>query len=484
MVSARILKCFGILYLLLALIFVDVASSDQRPCCFLYQWRPRGSANSEGNQKKNIGREISPGRLLFWHPNHKLQNSLSEELDDLIQQQSNKKSELLVTELSKYYRRDPKDPDAITFVRNLSALDRQTIARLLEDLHQARQNRDYQTGDRISTKLKQQFQVRIYNDPPVWTTQKGVAPDSYLRKKEEKIAEEMIQLYGPYGHPYAQVGDDIDTLFCPLSFSDVQSLLAQEVIYRSQGNYEEADAVLFELMINGVLVNEKSHQWRADGCSTLPESENVEHAKEIQPNDTRGYSQSQPTSASKSSSHQDDTNLTQQRVEQLIQRRWEAIVRNELHLADCLALELLKTYSVTIDDETRTWYFVPKESSTEGSIVWLSSGNVNESEDTATQTETTTIQELVPPILFGKTDSEKHLDIDPVYVPSMRSEAISDPHVWKRVEDLVKERAQKRGEGKFLEADAIRKELWHTYHVGINDKVRQWSIGGVFDECS
>jgi len=51
----------------------------------------------------------------------------------------------------------------------------------------------------------------------------------------------------------------------------------------------------------------------------------------------------------------------------------------------------------------------------------------------------------------------------------------------ERVKTLVQERIHKREENKFREADAIRNELWHTYNVGVNDRLRQFSVGGIYD---
>jgi hypothetical protein len=53
----------------------------------------------------------------------------------------------------------------------------------------------------------------------------------------------------------------------------------------------------------------------------------------------------------------------------------------------------------------------------------------------------------------------------------------------ERVLDLIRQRILLREHGRFLEADAIRKELWHTYKVGIHDRLRQYSYGGKFDYC-
>jgi cysteinyl-tRNA synthetase len=383
---------------------------------------------------------------------------------------------------SQYYLQDPKDSNAKAFLESLSSSDGEKLDRLLRELHIVRQNRNYEQGDRITAEIKCQFNVRVYNDPPVWTTQKGVAPDSYLRRKERKISNQMVQEFGPQGHPYRQVvGTDIDAITCPLSFREINALLAQEARYRSGGRHEEADAIQFELTINGVQRNDDEYQWRADGVDTTwatATDDNNEDLGDIQPLDETRYTQQR----SRHSTEEQRTQL--QRIEQLVQYRSEAIVRRDIRLADFIALELFRTYGVVVDDVSRTWSFEARDPSQRNTacttITTLANG---EFEDDYSVESTLRSKNLVPPVLFGWKGHHQHR-VDSAYRPvNIHAFSTPDINTLERIKDLLHERSEKRGETKLLEADAIRKELWHTYHVGISDRLRQWSVGGTFDDC-
>ena len=148
----------------------------------------------------------------------------------------------------------------------------------------------------------------------------------------------LISLLGA-GHPYVQVGKGIDTISCPLTMTDIHSLLSRRHQLQLQGRYEETDAMKFELMINGVFVNEIARQWRADGEHTFEKSS--EDAVTI-PTAKRRYEEDENSSTQFQDMH---INMVQRRIEQLLEKQFIAASRfqhqmrdrsGRLYFGDCL----------------------------------------------------------------------------------------------------------------------------------------------------
>jgi len=362
----------------------------------------------------------------------------------------------------------------------LSISRRQQLKDYLEQLYATRKARDFETSDAICAALRQQFGVRIYNDPPIWTTQKGAAPPSYLRKKQETAMGRLKEKHGPRGHSYRHVGETMDPDICPLAWKDVHGLLAQLTLAREEGNQEKADAVEFELLINGIQYSDEHKLWRADGVDEWEETLFLTNAPdENQPDkdsQCSDYQEATPPITEESNGRCHENAVSRTRVEQLIRQRTEAIVRQDEDLVRFLSLELMRTYRVTVDDAQQTWSFLQTQENDlkKDESPFLVGG--------AAKIPTSNLAtELVPPILFAN-GVHTHWEASNAFRMSSKSRNVPDNLTLQRIETLVVERCQKREEAKFLEADAIRKELWLTYYVGINDRLRQWSIGGIFDD--
>ena len=365
---------------------------------------------------------------------------------------------------SAFYRQDPRDANADGFLKELSPSQRKQLQEYFQQLHSSRKNRDFETSDAICAKLRGQFGVRVYNDPPVWTTQKGAAPESYLRKKQTNAVTRLKERYGPRGHPYTQVGGRINDIICPLSLKDIHDLMSKLTLARMEGRTDKADAIQFELLINGVQYNDKVKQWRADGenqwddlCSNITDDNGQDLL----------YREQQKSTAPETPQFTE----SRTRVEQLIRNRVDGIVRGDADLVHSLSEELFKTYSVVVDDKRQTWSFQTQGGSDrEWEELPRDKTEIAQSDDDI----------LVPPILFANGVNGQAADYS--FRASDHSREVPSNMILNRIQYLVAERVQKREESKFLEADAIRRELWMTYYVGLNDRLRQWSVGGVFDD--
>jgi hypothetical protein len=374
------------------------------------------------------------------------------------------------SELSPYYRRDKMDYDAehhaLPDIESVIP-DPEGVRQLLKDRFHARRSKDFALVVKIDRQLSQDHGVRAFDHPPIWT-QSSKAPRAHLRMQANKRRTELQELYGPVGHPYRQVGEQINVAGKPLlllTMAQIHTSLSRRTRCRMEGRYEKADAIQFELSLYGIRINDEFLQWTVDDrlifkeedrgvVGMLPKThkyyERVQRSAHHDKSRTESSLQ-RPIRFGGRTLEEDEVRR-RQRVVQLVQSRLTALARDEGMLASLLALELDKTYNVIIDDDKCAWETKDERNANETSM----SGPTDHSIDSAIQ-----VSKLFPGILFV---DEAHKYDSPVrYKLSTRSLQLRNKHREQRIQDLVLERIHKREEGKYLEADAIRRELWNTY---------------------
>lgn len=358
------------------------------------------------------------------------------------------KSIQVTTELSAYYRRDHRDASSKPIVDPIA------LTKLLEDRHKARQGKNFKRVSLLDLQLRQEHGVRAYDHPPIWTRLKE-PPAAHLRRQADKRALEMKRMYGPNGHPYSQVGGHIDPMFYSLTMRDIHTLLMRRTRSRLESRSDDADAIQLELLVHGIQVRDDLYQWSADPSVIFEESPaGSQRCKE--PLRATIYA----PKAMPEPSDQAHMRI-RQRIKQLVIARNEALIRGETQLAQFLLYELFKTYGVSVDDSSCTWSIAR--------IFDIGKGNAVDN-DSAVLGKPTSLGEALkeysrtpspfPPLQF----SHDSVNTDSLaYRKSLHSLALEDERAMDRVSELVQVRIHKREEGKFLEADAIRNELWHTY---------------------
>jgi hypothetical protein len=149
------------------------------------------------------------------------------------------------------------------------------------------------------------------------------------------------------------------------------------------------------------------------------------------------------------------------------------------------------TYGVGVNDTTRTWS--------------IGSRFLKSYENEWKAPTISKISEMKEKVSFTHELFQMRRQFEsPNFRRSQNSHSFPNAIVEKRVASMVQERIHKREEGMFLEADAIRRELWSTYvsafrfrcflttpiliflvirpqNVGVNDRLQQYSLGGVFE---
>jgi hypothetical protein len=408
-------------------------------------------------------------------------------------------------ELSPYFKQDRREWDdrgspifpPITDPVGLANLLEQRHLASLSDLDRSSRQRSemYHQVARIDQQLKDNYNVFVYNHPPIWSRFDSNAPPNAIRKQQ--IQKELLTLqraFGPTGHQYRHVvgprDNNCSALDCDLSVTDIHILLSQYTKCKCTFQSELADATLFELSLHGVRISDRTLQWTTDAfcdIDCVPELTNVleknddasaigfrnriRHMQNCTSKERQSYIQDHMVEVyiddggvdvkcgtkgqrpNRINSNGSKNQRRIQQVEQLIRERYMALKREEHDLVAWFTYELYCTYNVTVNDTTKRWSFGDTLDKTMDRTL---NGSIPQPPTVFPNPKSM----LFPSLLFGH---EGHFyDSTIRYRESRCSRFPSDLH-RNRIESLVQERIQKREEGKFLEADTIRNILWHTY---------------------
>jgi hypothetical protein len=391
----------------------------------------------------------------------------------------------VMDEISPFYRRDTRELDASSTGSMPPVRDPEGLAALLEERYHARQSGDYTFVSKLDRQLKQKYGVKAYDHPPVWTRLLSSPPTAFLRRQVRKQTRMMRQAFGPTGHPYQQLHCDATTtvhydsssIWCDLSVTEIHALLQRRSQCRASDMYEEADAIKLELAIHGVRVCDESLQWTTDPTIHFQEK----HSSPNDQMDRDGFSNDIGSNGGPhavrlaaglrycrdalSRTFEGESALRlNQRVEQLVQERVDALVRGELQVVDSLALELYSSYNVGVNDSTRTWSLGCDFSVNDTGLhsAWTPPVRPpNQSDDTDQVDKAKPIRfPGAHGAIFGC--RERELVSETCYQCSSKSLPIPEQDK-QRIEDLIQDRIHMREEARFLEADAVRRELWYTY---------------------
>lgn len=417
---------------------------------------------------------------------------------------------LMTTELSPYYRRDRRDTELTENLMNNDIADPDGLRELLQVRFEAKKVKDFEQIASLDRQLKLEHGVRVSDYPRLWTTRSDASKAS-IRQMMRKRHARMKELFGLRGHPYLQIHSPHTTESSNVLLSEghVHTSLSALTRFQMEGKYDQADAIQFELSLCGIRIHDRLLLWTDDvnldfeALETIPDRVVHETDYTKEKDDVLGFN---ATSRREDSykprfggrTMEEDITRRDQRIQQLIRQRSEANARGDAALFSLITLELKSTYWVQMDDERKTWRISKTSSHVDKSILIPRV-------DHATNYTSSSFAAL----LFGEDLNEYTSDTS--YRQSKKSLPLNNPTHKQRIKELVQERIHLREEGRYLEADAIRRELWHTYvsksqtpvpmdlrtndsclistlifffltkNVGVNDKLCQYSIGGAYD---
>ena len=239
---------------------------------------------------------------------------------------------------------------------------------------------------------------------------------------------------GPNGHDYA-VSSDAGPNNSKYAEERVHAMLAERLQAKFSRDYRKADSIQSALMVGGVFVDDKLKEWRADG---VPYREGGGGG----PPSAARYSKSTHSgSVDPSLGAGDDL------VGRLVDERARFKATRQYDKADAVREGLRAKFDVLIDDRL---------------LEWSVGGDFGEEHNAQRE----------------KFD----MNSDRGYVKSVSSLDLEDDETEEYVQHHVEARATAKRERNFDAADKIRLDLAQRYDVTINDKLKLWSVGGVFEE--
>mmetsp|Transcript_11934 Transcript_11934/g.17946 ORF Transcript_11934/g.17946 Transcript_11934/m.17946 type:complete len:768 (-) Transcript_11934:44-2347(-) len=313
--------------------------------------------------------------------------------------------------------------------------------------------------------------------------------------------------FGPRGHDYDQAGGPI-LEDCPFDEAQIDALLAERLQAKLNKNFAVADEIQETLYEAGVFVMDADKMWRADGerfgdgsMGAKPGRISGSRADRNRPYEMADSSEPVNSEADK------------EYIENLVARRAQAKQDRNFDLADDIREELRENLNVQIDDRLRLWsiggdfgaameqLIDAKPDLNRGYAKSRTCGPVS-AED----------EEYIADMVARRFQAKKDRDYDTAdsirddlkermgvfiddkqrvwsvasnnngpltYEQSPSSEQLeADEH--QVVVDMLQARSEAKKNREYDTADSIRDHLKSEFNVSVDDKLRQWSVGGDF----
>lgn len=328
------------------------------------------------------------------------------------------------------YERDTSDDN--------SNVDVEVITKLLQSRVSARKDGEYDAADAIRDELLNVHGVQVWDKERVWRSgcSAGGSGGRFKSQREERSPRQgrkPQQDFGPNGHDY-QLAPDAGPISASFTEDQIHELLALRLQSKLSRSFEKADRIQQELASAGVYVHDARKIWRADGELFGDDNVGGRPGRERgSRNDRNAYTQSVHSMAS------DLTEDDIKNIQSLISRRTNAKASRDYNTADNIRDELKNAYNVFIEDRLKEW-------SVNGDFGPDAPGVGTDQYQPWTQSQ------------FSKQSNGADADI------------IS----------LLEKRSVAKADRDFTEADNLRDVLMNEYNVEINDRLREWSIGGDF----
>jgi len=345
--------------------------------------------------------------------------------------------------------------------RDMSNVDEVVVNQLINDRLAARMRRDFDSADAIRDQLLNEYGVGIFDKDKTWRTGCSSSGSGMRRGRGGEGGERQQrtpmqtrgrqqqrspkQYFGPSGHDYEQ-SPDAGPNQSELDGSMIHELLAKRLQAKLSRDFGAADQIQSRLLSAGVFVHDARKEWRADG---VPFGD-VARA-DGKPSRTAGsrsdrdrnqpYRQSQYSQGLSAS-------ISGTLIDKILQERLKFKQLRDFDKADAIMEGLKTKYGVFVDDRLREW-------SVGGD--------------------------------FGKVHNAQREMSNSIkqrgYVKSANSPSLS-PEDEDYVMEKIDERSMAKQDRDFETADAIRDALTKEFNVVIDDRKRQWSVGGDFGEDS
>jgi len=344
--------------------------------------------------------------------------------------------------------------------RDSSNVDEAAVNSLLADRLQAKKTRDFSTADEIRDELLSAHGVSVWDKDKTWKTgssaggsgmsRGGGGRDGAGRGRDGGGRERggrdgggrgggrPQRDFGPNGHDYF-MSDDAGPVQSDFSEAQINELLAERLQCKMSRDFRNADRIQEDLIGAGVYVNDAMKEWRADGTmfGDLGNGGRPGRERGSRSDRNRDYAMSEYSSAENPLSPQEAAE-----IQAMVSDRANAKMSRDYRTADDIREELRSNWNVLIDDRARQW-------SVGGD--------------------------------FGP-DHSPATNQDQPYKQSSYSMPIESEEILAKIMQAVEERGQAKKDRNYAVADAIRDDLETNYNCNVNDRAREWSVGGDFGD--
>ena len=315
------------------------------------------------------------------------------------------------------------------------------VESLLRERTDAKRARNFDVADAIRDQLMEEYSVGVDDREQSWRTgcsKSGSGGRSYgggrgRDSPDRGRGRNSRKNFGPNGHDY-DMSSDAGESKSPLSENDIHGLIAKRLQAKLSRNFDDADQIQYELIDNNVYVHDGMKEWRSDGVPF----EGAMAKRSGRPGRGSSYE--------KSALSKDVDGATDQIIQGLIEERSKLKSIREYDKADSIREGLKSKFDIIIDDKLKEWS------------------------------------------VGGDFGEENNMQREMSYSMRQRPYAMSthsadlSPEQEAFVIDKVEERAEAKRNKDYDVADDIRDELFEGLGVTINDKIKQWSVGGSFGE--
>ena len=270
--------------------------------------------------------------------------------------------------------------------------------------------------------------------------------------------ERSKERLGPNGHDYAPSSDSTGINNSRFTDGEVHAMLAERLRAKFARDFRTADSIRTTLIEGGVFVHDGMKEYRTDGVPFDPPRLHLGDAGgrgggvgDGNHRNKRGYVKSIHSPSLDVSS--DGTTSSDELIDRLVNERTKFKMTRQYDKADAVREGLRTKFNVYIDDRLMEW----------------SVGGDFGSERNAIREMSVAFSERG----YIKSTSSLTLEDDDE-LDAQETEEYIQHHVDARV-TAKKER-------NFDTADKIRLDLAQRFDVTINDKIKMWSIGGIFEE--
>jgi len=324
--------------------------------------------------------------------------------------------------------------------RDRSNVDENAVNQLLSERAQAKQIRDFDRADEIRDQLLIEYHVGVYDRERTWRT--GVSNSGSGRKfggggDRGRDRGGRKTDFGPNGHDYYP-SEDAGANTSTLTEPEIHELLADRLQAKLRRDFDTADGIQYTLIEAGVFVHDGNKEWRADGIPFGDMGGGRGPGKTI---GSRSY---QDKDYTKSIHSPEVEGIDEKLVDALIKERQKCKLMKSYGKADAIREGLRNKYNILIDDRLKEWSV---------------GGDFGEEHNAQ--------REL--------SEAFKNRG----YIKSASSSPLS-PEDEEYITTKIEERSVAKKNRDFVTADYIRDELKEEFNVVIQDKLKQWSVGGDF----